>query len=145
MDAVVSDFLAGAAEVLSPDNDADHWDIIEGQGALFHPAYAAVTLGLIHGSQPDALVLCHDPSRKFIEEYPGFRIPELGLAMSHYLLAAKLTNPGARFVGMSINSSRLSDEDWDEYAHELRSEFGLPVCDPVRDGAQEIASAMVSA
>ncbi len=70
IDAVIADFIAGAAETLSPDNAPDHWDVIEGQGALFHPAYAGVTLGLLHGSQPDALVLCHDPSRTTIEDYP---------------------------------------------------------------------------
>jgi hypothetical protein len=77
IDAVVADFIAGAAEQLSPDNAADHWDVIEGQGSLFHPAYAAVTLGLLHGSQPDAIVLCHDPARRTIDEYPDFPIPDL--------------------------------------------------------------------
>src|SRR5262249_56993932 len=69
MDALVADFLAGAAEMLSPDNLPDHWDVIEGQGSLYHPAYAAVTLGLLHGSQPDAIVLCHDTARTPIDEY----------------------------------------------------------------------------
>ena len=84
---MVADFVAGAAEWLSPDNDPDHWDVIEGQGSLFHPAYAGVTLGLLHGSQPDALVLCHDPSRKTIEDYPDFPIPALGDAVAQYTTA----------------------------------------------------------
>ena len=84
MDAVVSDFLSGAAEILSPDNDADHWDVIEGQGSLFHPAYAAVTLGLILGSQPDALVLCHQAGRTGIDEFPGYGIPSLTECIRRY-------------------------------------------------------------
>src|SRR5207237_9287496 len=107
IDAVVADFVAGAAESLSPANDPAHWDVIEGQGALFHPAYAGVTLGLIHGSQPDALVLCHDPSRRCLDGFPEHPIPGLEWAMSQYLLAAKRTNPTARFVGIRLNTARL--------------------------------------
>ncbi len=75
MDAVIADFVAGAAEELSPDNAPGHWDVIEGQGSLFHPAYAGVTLGLLHGSQPDAIVLCHDPSRSTIDDIRISRFP----------------------------------------------------------------------
>ena len=63
IDSVIADFIAGAAEWLSPANQPEHWDIIEGPGSLFNPAYAGVTLGLVHGSQPDALVICHDARR----------------------------------------------------------------------------------
>ena len=63
IDAVVADFIAGAVEWLAPDNDPGHWDVIEGQGSLFHPAFAGVSMGLLHGAQPDALVLCHEPTR----------------------------------------------------------------------------------
>ena len=107
IDAVIADFVAGAAEQLSPDNAPDHWDVIEGQGSLFHPAYAGVTLGLLHGSQPDAIVLCHDPSRRTIDEYPDFPIPDLQVAIDDYLRAGRLTNPAIRCVGLSINSSSL--------------------------------------
>jgi len=64
LDAVVADFMAGAVEYLDPDNDPDHWDHIEGQGSLFHVSYSGVTMALIHGGQPDALVLAHEPTRK---------------------------------------------------------------------------------
>src|SRR5947208_1671313 len=75
IDAVVSDFVSGAVEHLAPANDPDHWDLIEGQGSLFHPSYAGVTLGLIHGSQPDVLVLCHEPTRKHLRGFPITRCP----------------------------------------------------------------------
>lgn len=143
IDAVIADFIAGAAEHLSPDNDPAHWDVIEGQGSLYHPAYAGVTLGLLHGSQPDAIVLCHDPSRRTIDEYPGFPIPDLRVAIDDYLRAGRLTNRAIRCVGLSINSSSLSDTECDDYFRRLRAELDLPVCDPVRTGVDAIASALL--
>ncbi len=134
IDAVVADFISGAAEQLSPDNDADHWDVIEGQGSLFHPAYAGVALGLLHGSQPDAFVLCHDPSRTTIEYYPDFPMPDLADAVQQYVQAARVTNRGVRCVGVSINSSTLSDLEWAAYAAEVSAALGVPVCDPMRGG-----------
>ena len=77
MDAVVADFEAGAAEMLSPDAAPDHWDVIEGQGSLFHPAYAGVSLGLLHGSQPDVFVVCHDPARERVIGYPDYPLPRI--------------------------------------------------------------------
>ena len=142
MDAVIADFVAGAAEALSPDIADDDWDVIEGQGSLFHPAYAGVTLGLLHGSQPDAIVLCHDPSRRTIDEYPDFPIPDLQVAIEDYLRAGRLTNAKIRCVGLSINSSSLSDSDWGQYAQRLEGELGLPVCDPVRIGVEKLAAAL---
>jgi uncharacterized NAD-dependent epimerase/dehydratase family protein len=144
IDAVVSDFVAGAAEELSPDNLPHHWDVVEGQGALFHPAYAGVTLGLLHGSQPDALVLCHDPSRQTIEGYPNHPIPELKEAIRRYVEAGRLTNPAVRCVGISINSSSLDDGAWQRYAKQLADELGLPVVDPMRGGVEAIAAALLA-
>jgi uncharacterized NAD-dependent epimerase/dehydratase family protein len=138
VDAVVADFIAGAAELLSPDNAPDHWDVIEGQGALFHPAYAGVTLGLLHGSQPDAIVLCHDPARTTIEDHPHIPLPALGEAIRRYLEAGRLTNHEVLCVGVAINSSSLSDQDWARYREALQAELGLPVCDPMRGGVADI-------
>ena len=143
IDAVISDFIAGAAEQLSPDNAPEHWDVIEGQGALFHPAYAAVTLGLLHGSQPDAIVLCHNPERLTIEDYPGFKIPPLPEAIETYLSAGRLTNRAIRCVGVSINSSSLSTEEWHQYRRCVHEELGLPVCDPLRGGVDDLAAALL--
>lgn len=144
IDAVISDFVAGAAEQLSPDNAPDHWDVIEGQGALFHPAYAGVTLGLLHGSQPDALILCHDPSRDTIEGFPLHPIPELHEAIRRYVEAGQLTNPGVRCVGISINSSSLTDEAWADYAQRTADLLGLPVVDPLRGGVDAIAKVLLA-
>lgn len=144
VDAVIADFIAGAAEALSPDNASGHWDVIEGQGALFHPAYAGVTLGLLHGSQPDALVLCHDPSRATIEGYPDCPIPDLQHAIDRYLEAARLTNRGVRCVGLSINSSTLSEPQWHSYASELAQRLSLPVADPMRGGVDRLADALLA-
>ncbi len=142
VDALVADFLAGAAEALSPDNAPGHWDVIEGQGSLFHPAYAAVTLGLLHGSQPDAIVLCHAPERLTIEEYPDYPIPSLTEVIETYLRAGRLTNRGVRCVGMSINSSVLDETGWRDYRTRLENELGLPVCDPMRGGVDRLAAAL---
>jgi uncharacterized NAD-dependent epimerase/dehydratase family protein len=144
IDAVVADFIAGAAEELSPANDPDHWDVIEGQGALFHPAYAGVTLGLLHGSQPDAIVLCHDPSRRTIEDYPHIALPALDEAIRRYLEAARLTNPHVRCAGVAINSSALAEPVWLRYQQEVATALGLPVCDPMRGGVEPIVQALVA-
>jgi len=144
IDAVIADFIAGAAEQLSPDNAPDHWDVIEGQGSLYHPAYAGVTLGLLHGSQPDAIVLCHDPSRRTIDEYPDFPIPDLRTAIDDYLRAGRLTNRAIRCVGVSINSSSLSAANGTDYLQRLSAELSLPVCDPVRTGVDAIAAALLA-
>ena len=142
VDALVADFVAGAAEMLSPDNDPEHWDVIEGQGSLYHPAYAAVTLGLLHGSQPDAIVLCHDPTRTAIEEYPDYPIPPLDAVIDGYLRAGRLTNHAIRCAGISINSCELPEAEWLAYRARLERELALPVCDPLRGGVEPLAKAL---
>ena len=109
IDAVVSDFVAGAAEMLSPDNEPDHWDVIEGQGSLFHPAYAGVSLGLLHGSQPDVIVLCHDPTRATMLGYPGYPLPGLREAIDLTLRLGARVNPAIRCAGVSMNTSRMDE------------------------------------
>ena len=109
IDAVVADFISGAVEAIAPSNDHDHWDIIEGQGSLFHPSFAGVSLGLLHGSQADALVLCHEPTRTHMRNLPEYPIPGLQECIERNLEAARLTNPKARFVGASINTKALDE------------------------------------
>ena len=138
MDAVVADFLPGAAEMLSPANKPEHWDLVEGQGSLFHPGYAAVTLGLVHGSQPDVMVLCHEAGRSDIDEYPGFAIPPLPVCIAQYEQAAQLTNPAARVIGMSVNTSTLPSGDREGFLEQLAKKSGLPCVDPALTGVQPI-------
>lgn len=143
VDSVVSDFVSGAAEWLSPAADSGHWDVIEGQGSLFHPAYAGVTLGLIHGSQPDAMVLCHDLARREIADYPGFAIPSYDAAFDSYLGAARLTNPSARFVGVCLNTSQLEEPDARRALAHVARLTSLPCCDPIRTGVATIVDRML--
>ncbi len=143
IDAIVSDFVAGAAEALSPSAAPDHWDVIEGQGSLFHPAYAGVSLGLLHGSQPDALVLCHDATRKAIDGLESFPTPSLAEAAELNLRLARLTNPAARLAGICVNTSRLSLEAATAYLAEAAAELGVPCRDPVRTGVAAIVDGLV--
>lgn len=144
IDAVVSDFVSGAAEILSPDNDADHWDVIEGQGSLLSPAYSAVTLGLLHGSQPDAIVLCHDASRTRVLDAVGdYPIPALDEVIDDALRFARRTNPGCFCAGVSVNTSMMGDFDRDMYLSSLQSELALPCVDPIATGMTPIANFMM--
>jgi uncharacterized NAD-dependent epimerase/dehydratase family protein len=138
IDAVVSDFVSGAVEWLCPANDPDHWDVIEGQGSLFHASYAGVTLGLIHGSQPDALVVCHEPTRPHMRGLPGYKLPDLKLCIDRNIEAAQLTNPDARCVGLSINTAGLDEAAARDYLRGTEARLGLPCVDPVRTGVGAI-------
>ena len=142
IDAVVSDFISGAVEVLAPAADPEHWDCVEGQGSLFHASYAGVTLGLIHGAQPDALVLCHEPTRQHMRGLPEYPLPDLDVCMETNLAAARLTNPVARFVGAAINTSALDEAAAGRYLAETEERLGLPSVDPVRTGMGRIADAL---
>lgn len=145
IDAVVADFVAGAAEVLSPDNDADHWDVIEGQGSLFHPAYASVTLGLLHGSQPDAFVVCHEATRQYVQGWEGeFLLPSVRELIERTILLGRLTNPKIRCVGVSLNTSRLPERERAAACQRLGDEVGFPCSDPVAMGMQCIADQLLT-
>ena len=107
IDAIVADFAAGAAEVLSPDAADDHWDVIEGQGSLSHPAYAGVSLALLHGSQPDVIVVCHQPDRECVVGYPEYPSPSIEETIDLALRLGRRTNPAIRCAGVSLNTSQL--------------------------------------
>jgi uncharacterized NAD-dependent epimerase/dehydratase family protein len=144
MDAVASDFLAGAAELLSPDNDPEHWDVIEGQGSILHPAYAAVTVGLLHGSQPDAMVLCHDATRTEIDGYSSFPIPPLTYYVDRYLELALLTHSKPRVIGVSLNTWGLDAAERAALLEETERRTGLPAVDPVATGVGPLVDALLA-
>ena len=139
IDAVVSDFVSGAAECISPANEANHWDVIEGQGSLFNPSYAGVSLGLLHGSQPDAFVVCHDATRLVIDSCPQVPIPSIEECIHLHRLCGKQTNPAIRCVGISVNTSALPADESRRYLKNLSDSTGLPCVDSVRDGCDHIA------
>jgi uncharacterized NAD-dependent epimerase/dehydratase family protein len=143
IDAVVSDFVSGAVEWLCPANDPDHWDLIEGQGSLFHASYAGVTLALIHGAQPDALVMCHEPTRTHMRGLRHYPLPDLKLCIERNLEAAQLTNPAARCVGVSVNTGALDAAAARDYLRRTEDEIGLPCVDPVRTGISAIVDRLV--
>jgi uncharacterized NAD-dependent epimerase/dehydratase family protein len=138
IDAVVSDFVSGAAEVLSPDNDADHWDVIEGQGGLFHPGYAAVTLGLLHGSQPDAFVVCHAAGREYVDGWPDCPLPSIPKLIEQTIVCGNVTNADIRCAGVSINTSAMNADEREAHLRELSKLTGLPSVDPVATGVGPI-------
>ena len=138
IDAVVSDFVSGAVEWLSPANDTEHWDVIEGQGSLYHCSYAGVTLGLLHGAQAHALVLCHEPGRPHMRGLPDTKLPGLAECMEGHAAAARLTNPDAACIGLAFNTSGLDAKAAEHALKSAEDEFGLPAVDPVKDGVARI-------
>lgn len=144
LDAVIADFMAGSIEYLSPDNDADHWDLIEGQGSLFHASYSGVTLALIHGGQPDALVICHEPNRPHMRGLPDYQLPSLEAVRDLALQMARIVNPDCKVVGISLNTSAMSDEEALDYCRQTEERMGLPTVDPFRHGAERLADALAA-
>ena len=135
IDAVIADFISGAAEWLSPENAPDHWDLIEGQGSLLHASYAGVSLGLMHGAQPDCLVLCHEPTRTHMRGLPHYPIPKLEDCIQLNLANGKLTNPDCKMLGVSVNTVALSEASAKSYLSEISDRLGLPCLDVMRGGA----------
>ncbi|MDO5506028.1 MAG: N-acetyltransferase DgcN [Pseudoxanthomonas suwonensis] len=138
LDAVVADFISGAIEWLSPERHDGGWDVIEGQGSLFHASFAGVTLGLLHGAQPDALVLCHEPGRPHMRGLKHYPLPSLMTALDASLSAARLTNPAVRAVGVALNTSKVDDAEAERLCRETEDRLGLPTQDPLRHGVGRI-------
>ena len=144
IDAVIADFISGAVEWLSPEADPNHWDVIEGQGSLFHAAFSGVTVGLVHGAQPDAMVLCHEPTRTHMRGLKHAPIPRLEDCFRPYTALASLTNPAARFVGICIDTHLLEPSSAERYLKENEDKFGLPCVDPLKGGVASIVDRLAA-
>lgn len=142
IDAVVADFIAGAAEWLTPANDPDHWDIVEGQGSLFHPSFAGVSLGLLHGAQPDAFVVCHEPTRTSMRGV-SHPLPSIGEVIERTILEGRLTNPAIECVGIAVNTQALDESEALHLLDKTAAHHGLPCADPMRTGVKAIVDELL--
>jgi len=143
IDAVVADFISGAVEWLSPSAGADHWDLVEGQGSLFHPSFAGVTLGLLHGAQPDAFVVCHEPTRTTMRgvKHP---LPSIADVIELTVRCGRLTNPAIRPIGIAINTMALGEAAAREAIGAAERGHGLPATDPIRFGVENIVDRLIA-
>lgn len=144
LDAVVADFISGAIEQISPDRTDGGWDLIEGQGSLFHPSFAGVSTGLLHGAQPDALVLCHDPMRRTMRGLPHYQPPRLDDCLEANLRAARLTNPQVRAVGIALNTAAMDAAQAADLCARTADMFGLPCSDPYRMGVDAMVDLLLA-
>jgi uncharacterized NAD-dependent epimerase/dehydratase family protein len=138
VDAVVADFISGAIEQLAPARSDDGWDMIEGQGSLFHPSFAGVSLGLLHGAQPRALVLCHEPGRAHMRGIPGRPLPDLADCLEANFAAARLTSPDVEAVGICLNTSGMDPVAARRLCETTEAQLGLPCTDPLAFGVEAI-------
>lgn len=143
IDAVVVDFISGAAESLSPNNADDHYDIIEGQGGIFHPGYSAVSLGLLIGSQPDTFVVCHKAGRQNIEGWDDFPLPSIQQVIDRTTDLGKQVNPAIKCVGISVNTAELNESERMSCLENLSNKYGLPCIDPIKDGTDAIIANLI--
>lgn len=143
IDAVVADFISGAVEWIAPAADPAHWDLIEGQGSLFHPSFAGVSLGLLHGAQPDAFVVCHEPTRSTMRgvQHP---LPSIGEVIDLTLRCGRLTNPAIRPVGIAVNTKAYGEEEARACLDAAAKDYGLPATDPIRFGVGAIVDRLLA-
>jgi uncharacterized NAD-dependent epimerase/dehydratase family protein len=143
IDCVVADFINGAAEKLVKQNQHHRVIVVEGQGTLVHPRYSSVTLGLLHGSMPDALIMCYEVGRTQVHNMPHVTIPPLEKIIEIYEQMADVMHP-CRVIGLAMNSRKVDARTADEHRRRMRDEFGLPVCDVIRHGPDELVDAVIA-
>ena len=142
IDTVVADFVAGAAERLVLGSREHDILLIEGQGSLAHPMYSAVTLGLLHGSQPQGLIMCFEAGREECGGIPGRKLHSLTTLIEAYETAARLVHP-TQVIGVAMNGRRLTPDEAEAEKARVREEVGLPVCDVIRDGPDVLMQAVL--
>jgi len=143
IDAVVADFISGAVEWLSPAAAPTHWDVIEGQGSLFHPSFAGVSLGLLHGAQADAFVVCHEPTRTKMRGVQH-ALPSIRQVIEATVACGRLTNPAIRPIGIAINTAALDEAEARRVCEEAAAFHDLPATDPIRFGVAPIVDRLLA-
>lgn len=144
VDRFISDFVSGAVEAMTVDfAERYDWVFVEGQGSLMHPAYSAVTLGLLHGAAPDLLILCHQAGRTAVHGYEDTPIPSLNKTREIYETAAGWLKP-ATVVAVALNTYGMSDAEARAAIEATQQETGLPTTDPVRFGAGALLDALLA-
>ncbi|URQ85218.1 DUF1611 domain-containing protein [Pseudoalteromonas sp. SCSIO 43088] len=142
IDAVVADFMSGAVEAITPDIPEQHWQVVEGQGSLFNPSFAGVSTALLHGAQPDYLVVCHEVGRTSIKDLTGYAIPTLAECIQQNLVVARLTNPDVKVAGIALNTRNLTPEEAYEVIKTTAQQFNLPCFDPMLTGVSNLVDAL---
>jgi uncharacterized NAD-dependent epimerase/dehydratase family protein len=142
IDCIVADFVSGAAEKLVLQNQHHDILLVEGQGSLVHPSYSAVTLGLLHGCAPQALILCYEVGRDRVTGVESVKIPPLAEIKRIFEVMSNIHQP-CKIIGIGINSRRISKEEAAKERERIKAEFGLPACDVFRDGPDELVDAVI--
>ena len=143
IDCIVADFVSGAAEKLILENQHHEIVVVEGQGSLVHPSYSGVTLSLLHGCAPQALIMCYEVGRERVTGVESVEIPPLKEIMRIYDVMANVHQP-CKIIGIGITSRRLSTDEAARERARTKAEFGLPACDVFRDGPDELVEAVIA-
>ncbi|OYU47492.1 MAG: EBNA-1 nuclear protein [Rhizobiales bacterium PAR1] len=143
IDAVVADFISGAVEWIAPAAAETHWDLIEGQGSLFHPSFAGVSMGLLHGAQPDCFVVCHEPTRTTMRGVKH-ALPSIKEVIDLNIRCGALTNSAIRPIGIAVNTEALGETEAKALLASLAKEHSLPATDPIRFGVEGIVDALLA-
>ncbi len=144
LDAVVADFMSGAVETLSPAAAAEHWDVIEGQGSLWHPSFSGVSLGLLHGARADSLILCHEPTRAHMRGLPHYPIADIAATIAANEMLGKRTHQACKVVGIAVNSAAMAEDEAKNYLSDLEAKYNLPATDAYRFGADKLVDALLA-
>lgn len=143
IDRVIVDFANGAAEQLVLQNQNHSFQLIEGQGSISHPAYSAVTLGLLHGTMPHGLIYCYEAGRQNVKGMTDVQLTPIESQMEAYLIAARLRHP-CSYVGCAVNTRNLSDAAATAEIESLEQQLRLPACDVYREGAEKLVNACLN-
>jgi len=142
LDCIVADFVSGGAERLVLENQHHEIVVVEGQGSLVHPSYSGVTLSLLHGCAPHALILCYEVLRETVTGVESVKIPPLAEIKRLYDVMSNIHQP-CKIIGIGINSRRVSKDEAARERERVKGEFGLPACDVFRDGPDELVDAVL--